>query len=73
MCVINTYSLNIFIFLYVVFRAESIINLRGVFYSEHILIRHRRAYCSFFHRPFRNKFQEAMYFPIFTVIENNEI
>ena len=56
MYVINTNSLNIYIFFYVVFRAELIINLAGAFYSDHILIRHRRADSSLFHRPFQNKF-----------------
>ena len=51
MYVINTNSLNIFIFSYVVFRAELIINLPGAFYSDHVLIRHRRADSSLFHRP----------------------
>ena len=38
MYVINTNSLNKFIFFYVVFRAELIINLPGAFYLDHILI-----------------------------------
>ena len=56
MYVINTNSLNKFIFFYVVFRAALIINLPGAFYLDHILIWHRRAGSSLFHRPFRNKF-----------------
>ena len=56
MYVINTNSLNIFIFFYAVFRAELTINLPGAFYSEHILIRHRRADSRLFQRPFQNKF-----------------
>ena len=56
MYVINTNSLNIFIFFYVVYRVELIINLPGAFYWDHTLIRHRRADSSLFHRPFRNKF-----------------
>ena len=56
MYVINTNSLNIFIFFYVFSHAELIINLPGAFYSDHILIRHRRADPSLFRRPFRNTF-----------------
>ena len=52
MYVINTNSLNIFIFFYVVFRAELTINLPGAFYLDHILIRHRRADSGLFQRPF---------------------
>ena len=56
MYIINTNSLSIFIFFYVIFRAELITNLPGAFYSDHILIRNRRADSSLFHKPFRNKF-----------------
>ena len=54
LCSLSILIVSIYLFfLYVVFRAESTINLRGVFYFDHILIRHRRAYYNFFHRPFR--------------------
>ena len=43
MYAINNKSLNIFIFFYVVIRAELIIKLPGAFYSANILIRHRTA------------------------------
>ena len=56
MYIINTNSLSIFIFFYVIFRAELITNLSGAFYSDNILIRNRRADYSLFHRPLRNKF-----------------
>ena len=56
-CTLSILIVSIYLFFfYVVFRAELIINLAGAFCSDHILIRHRRADSSLFHRPFRNKF-----------------
>ena len=56
-CTLSILIVSIYLFFfYVVFRAELIINLAGAFYSDHILIRHRRADSSLFHLPFRNKF-----------------
>ena len=56
-CTLSVLIVSIYLFFfYVVFPAELITNLPGAFYSDHILIRYRRADSSLFHKSFRNKF-----------------